>query len=138
VSFPIALRAKTHTFLVLIVLFGSAGNILLSLGMKQIGAVRVGSAMGLVRVLMAIFTCGWIWLGIGAMLVFLGCSMLVLSWADYSYVAPASATVYAAVPLVGHFVLGEKVTPLHWVGILIICVGVGLVRHTVPSTTRQQ
>ena len=137
-SFSIALRVKTHILLVLIVLFGSAGNILLSLGMKQIGGVQIGSAIGLVRVLMEIFTCGRIWMGIGALLLFLGCSMLVLSWADYSYVVPASATVFAVVPLVGHFLLGEKVTLVHWVGILIICVGVGLVGHAAPNTTRRQ
>jgi drug/metabolite transporter (DMT)-like permease len=137
-SFPVALRAKTYILIALIVLFGSGGNLLLSRGMKQLGAVRVASAMELVRLFMAIFSSGWIWMGIGALLLFLGCFMVVLSWADYSYVAPASATVYAVVPLVGHFLLGEKVAPLHWVGILIICVGVGLVRHTAPSTTRQE
>ena len=137
-SFPAALRAKTYTLIALIVLFGSAGNLLLSRGMKQIGAVRVGSAMGLVRLFMGIFSSGWIWMGIGGLLLFLGCFMVVLSWADYSYVAPASATVYAVVPLVGHLLLGEKVAPLRWVGVLIICVGVGLVGHTAPSTTRQE
>jgi drug/metabolite transporter (DMT)-like permease len=137
-SFPVALRVKTYILLALIVLFGSAGNVLLSRGMKQIGAVRVGSAMALVRLLMAIFTCCWIWMGIAALLLFLGCSMVVLSWADYSYVVPASASVFAVVPLVGHFLLGEKVTLVHWIGILIICVGVGLVGHTALSTTRQQ
>jgi drug/metabolite transporter (DMT)-like permease len=138
VSFPVALRAKTYILIALIVLFGSAGNILLSRGMKQIGAVRVASARDLVRLFMEIFSNGWIWMGIAGLLLFLCCFMVVLSWADYSYVAPASATVYAVVPLVGHFLLGEKVAPLHWVGILIICVGVGLVRHTAPSTTRQE
>ncbi len=137
-SFPVALRAKTYILIALIVLFGSAGNLLLSRGMKQLGAVRVASAKELVRLFMEIFSSGWIWMGIGALLLFLGCFMVVLSWADYSYVAPASATVYAVVPLVGHFLLGEKVAPLHWVGILIIGVGVGLVRHTAPSTTRQE
>jgi drug/metabolite transporter (DMT)-like permease len=87
---------------------------------------------------MGIFTSGWIWMGITALLLFLGCFMVVLSWADYSYVAPASATVYAVVPLVGHLLLGEKVAPLHWAGVVIICVGVCLVGHTAPSTTRQQ
>jgi drug/metabolite transporter (DMT)-like permease len=77
-------------------------------------------------------------MGIAALLLFLTCFMLVLSWADYSYVAPASASVYVVVPLVGHLLFGEKVTPLHWVGILTICVGVNLVRRTPPSTTRQQ
>jgi uncharacterized membrane protein len=137
-SLPVALRAKTYILVALIVLFGSAGNILLSVGMKQIGPVRIVSAMGLVRLFMDIFSSGWIWMGIGAGLLYLGCFMVVLSWADYSYVSPASATIYAVVPLVGHSLLGEKVAPLHWVGILIICVGVGLVRHTAPSTTRQE
>jgi drug/metabolite transporter (DMT)-like permease len=131
------LRLKTYTFLVLIVLFGSSGNIFLSQGMKQIGAVRVGSAMGLFRLLLEIFSNGWIWMGIVALLCFLGCFMVVLSWADYSFVSPASASVYVVVPLVGHFLLGEKVLPLHWVGIIVIGVGVGLVRHTAPSTTRK-
>ena len=137
-SFPVALRAKTTIMVPLIVLFGSTGNILLSRGMKQLGAVRFASAMDLVRPFMRIFSSGWIWMGIGALLLYLGCFMVVLSWADYSYVSPSSATVFAVVPLVGHFLLGEKVAPLHWVGILIICVGVGLVGHTTPSTTRKQ
>jgi uncharacterized membrane protein len=137
-SSPVALRAKTAIMVPLIVLFGSTGNILLSRGMKQLGAVRVASAMDLVRLFTGIFSSGWIWMGIGALLLYLSCFMVALSWADYSYVSPSSATVFAVVPLVGHFLLGEKVPPLHWVGILIICVGVGLVGHTAPSTTRQQ
>ena len=132
------LRLKTYIFLVLIVLFSSSGNIFLSQGMKQIGAVRVGSAMDLVGLFARIFSNGWIWMGIAALLLFLACFMVVLSWADYSFVAPASASVYIMVPLVGHFLLGEKVPPLHWVGIMIICVGVGLVRHTPPNTTREE
>ena len=137
-SSPPALRAKTYILMTLIVLLGSTGNVLLSRGMKQVGEVRVGSAIGLVKLFIAIFTCGWIWMGIGTLLLFLSCFMLVLSWADYSYASPASAAVFAVVPLVGHLLLGEKVTPLHWVGILIICVGVGLVGRTPPSTTRQE
>jgi drug/metabolite transporter (DMT)-like permease len=127
---------KTYISLVLIVLFSSSGNIFLSQGMKQIGAVQVGSAMDLVRLLLGVFRNGWIWMGIAALLLFLGCFMVVLSWADYSFISPASASAYIVVPLVGHFLLGEKVPPLHWLGIMIICVGVGLVRHTAPNTTR--
>ncbi len=137
-SFPAALRPKTYILIALIMLFGASGNLLLSKGMKQIGAVRVTSAMGLLRLLMRVFSNGWIWMGIAGLLLFLCCFMVVLSWADYSYVAPAAASVYAVVPLVGHFLFGEKVPPLHWIGILIVCSGVGLVRHTPPSTTRRK
>jgi len=132
------LRLKTYILLVLIVFFSSSGNIFLSQGMKQTGAVRVGSAMDLVSLFVRVFSNGWIWMGIAALLLFLGCFMVVLSWADYSYVSPASASVYIVVPLVGHFLLGEKVPPLHWAGIMIISAGVGLVRHTAPSTTREE
>ena len=132
------LRLKTYISLVLIVLFGSSGNIFLSQGMKQIGAVRIGPAMDLVRLFVRIFTSGWIWMGIAGLLLFLGCFMVVLSWADYSFISPASASSYVVVPLVGHFLLGEKVPPLHWIGIMIIGAGVGLVRHTAPNTTRQE
>jgi uncharacterized membrane protein len=132
------LRLKTYVFWVLIVLFSSSGNIFLSEGMKQIGAVRVRSAMDLISLLLGIFSNGWIWMGIAALLLFLGCFMVALSWADYSFISPASASAYIVVPLVGHFLLGEKVPPSHWAGILIIGVGVGLVRHTAPSTTRKE
>ena len=132
------LRLKTYISLVLIVLFGSSGNTFLSQGMKQIGAVQVKSAMDLVRLFVEIFTNGWIWTGVAALVLFLGCFMVVLSSADYSFVSPASASVYIVVPQVGHFQLGENVPPLHWVGIMIIGAGVCLVRHTAPNTTRQE
>lgn len=132
-----ALRAKTYLLMTLIVLLGSAGNILLSRGMKQIGEGRINSIMQLVKLFTAIFTNVWIWTGIGTLLLFLGCLMLILSWADFSYVLPASAAIYIVVPLIGNLLLGEQVAALHWVGIIIICMGVGLVGHTVPSTTRQ-
>ena len=128
---------KTYICLALIVIFSSSGNIFLSQGMKQIGPVHVESAKDLLRLLLRIFSNGWIWMGVAALLLFLACFMVVLSWADYSFVAPATASVYIVVPLVGQFLMGEKVPPLHWAGIIIIGVGVGLVRHTAPSTTRQ-
>jgi drug/metabolite transporter (DMT)-like permease len=40
------------------------------------------------------------------------------------------------VALLGHFALGEKITPLRWAGILVICCGVLIVGHTPPRTTQ--
>ncbi len=36
--------------------------------------------------------------------------MLVLSWADYSFVMPFSAIAYALVPLLGYLFLHEQVS----------------------------
>lgn len=56
--------------------------------------------------------------------------MLVLSWADYSFVQPASSLAYGVVALLGYTVLGERVSPLRWMGIAIICLGVFVVTRT--------
>jgi drug/metabolite transporter (DMT)-like permease len=61
--------------------------------------------------------------------------MLVLTWADYSYVQPASSVAYAVVALLGYLILGEAISPLRWLGIAVICVGVFVVGRTDPRTT---
>jgi drug/metabolite transporter (DMT)-like permease len=78
---------------------------------------------------------GWVWLGIGSLLLFLVSFMVVLSWADYSFVMPVSAASYALATLMSHWLLGELVTPLRWAGVVFICLGVALVTRT-PSNSR--
>jgi drug/metabolite transporter (DMT)-like permease len=85
----------------------------------------------------AVFSSAWIWAGIVSMLLYLAALMLVLSWADFSYILPATASMYAVVPLLGHFVLGESVTGLRWIGVVLICLGVGFVGQTPPNTTKK-
>lgn len=134
---PQGLRVKTYVSLALMVLFGSVGNVLLSKGMKQIGEVNDWSASALLELFLKTFTSGTIWLGVASLLVFLVSYLLVLSWADYSYVLPASATGYVVVPLLGYAVLHEVVTPVRWAGAVLICLGVALVGRTPPRTTIQ-
>ena len=117
------------------VLAGPLGNVLLGKGMKHVGAVKLWPATELLHVFTRIFTSGTIWLGVGSLLVFFVAYMIVLSWADYSYVQPASAIAYAVVALLASTWLGEFVPPLRWAGIAVICLGVFLVGHTHPSTT---
>jgi uncharacterized membrane protein len=128
---------KTSTLVALLVVLSSAGNLFFSIGMKRIGALQGWSITALHSAFVAIFTSAWIWLGIISMLLFLAAFMLVLSWADFSYVLPATATMYAVIPLLGHFVLGESVTGLRWVGVALICLGVVFVGRTPPNTTKK-
>lgn len=129
------LRTKTVVLLVLMVLFGSAGDVLLSKGMKQIGAVNDWSPAALARAGFATFTSATVWLGILGLTLFFICYLLVLSWADYSFVLPASAASYVLVPVLGFTMLGEIVSPLRWAGIALIALGVAFVGLTPPSTT---
>lgn len=128
-------KAKTYVLLVVMILAGSIGDVLLSKGMKQIGEVTDWSPAALWNVGVQVFTSPIIWLGIAALSTFFIGYMLVLTWADFSYVLPATAASYAVVPLLGWLVLGEVVTPLRWTGVAFICLGVALVGSTPHSTT---
>jgi drug/metabolite transporter (DMT)-like permease len=134
---PKTQTTKTAILVALLVIFSSAGNLLFSVGMKRVGALPGWSLGALRSAFVAIFTSPWIWLGIVSMLLFLAAFMLVMSWADFSYVLPATACMYAVIPLVGHFVLGERVPAGHWAGIALICVGVLFVGQTSANTTRK-
>jgi len=117
------------------VVFSSVGNVLLSKGMKQIGDINDYSFPVLAGVFFKTFTNSTIWLGIFSLLVFFVANLLALSWADFSYVQPASSMGYALVALLGYFVLGEAISATRWVGVLFICGGVALVNGTEPRTT---
>jgi drug/metabolite transporter (DMT)-like permease len=130
------LRPKTYVLLCLEVFFGALGNTLFDKGMKQIGALSFASAAEIWVGALHTFTNGAIWIGVLCMLLFIVCHMLVLSWADFSFVMPFSAVSYALVPLFAYLWFGEKVLPARWVAIGLIVIGVFLVSRTPPSTTQ--
>jgi hypothetical protein len=129
------LHLKTYVLISLMVVFGPLGNVLLGKGMRRIGAASIGTPAEAFDLLARVLTSGTIWLGIASLITFFAAYMLVLSWADYSYVQPASSVAYAMVALLAHFMLREVVTPLRWMGVLVICLGVLVVGHTPPRTT---
>jgi len=130
-------RIKTYSLLAVTVVLNSLGNVLLSKGMKDTGAVDLRISAVLPFFLKALAS-STIWLAIGILLLFFVGYLLVLSRADYSYVSPASAAGYGLVALLGSAVLGEQVTIVRWIGIALICGGVTLVGRTPPRTLERQ
>jgi len=128
------LETKTYTLLASMVLFSSIGNVLLSKGMKQVGEIVDYSASGLSIVFLRTFTSGTIWLGVVSLLVFFVSYLLLLSWADFSFVQPVSSIGYAVVAVLSYFLLGEIISPMRWLGVLFICAGVALVSGSEPRT----
>jgi multidrug transporter EmrE-like cation transporter len=133
---PENLKGNTYILLFLMVSLGSLGNTILDKGMKQVGSLDLSTAAAFWTGFHHTFGSATIWLGIVCMLLFMVCHMLVLSWADYSFVMPFSAVAYALVPLLGYLWLHEQVPETRWIGIALILAGVYLVSRTPPSTTR--
>jgi drug/metabolite transporter (DMT)-like permease len=129
------LRVKTRLMILIMVLAGPLGNALLAKGMKNIGAISVSSFADAVHLLGQVLSSPTIWLGIAGQLAFFAAYSLALSWADYSYVQPASSIAYVVVALLGIVMLHESVSPLRWFGIAVICLGVIVVGRTHPNTT---
>jgi uncharacterized membrane protein len=132
-----SLRARTYLFIAFIVILNPLGNTLLRAGMNRAGAPSHWTPEALALFFWKAFQSGAVWLGITLLILFFICYMLVLSWADYSYVLPASAASYVVVALLGSTVLGEHVPLRRWVGIGFICAGAVLVGRTFPATGRE-
>ena len=131
------LHFKTLPLILLMVVFAPLGNVLLSKGMKGVGSANNWVPGDIFHIFVSIMTSGYILLGIVCLLAFFVAYMLVLTWADYSYVHPASAFSYAVVAMLGYFLLGEAVPPLRWIGIFVVSAGVFIVGHTHPRTTEK-
>ena len=98
--------------------------------MKELGNVSLHNLSGL---LLAV-TNPWVTLGILLLLAFFTCYMSALSWADLTYVLPASSLGYVLVALVARFAFHEEISFSRWLGIAMIAAGVGFVAAG-PSVT---
>jgi drug/metabolite transporter (DMT)-like permease len=129
------LRLKTIPLIFLSILMGPLGNVLLGKGMRGIAPERASRFLDFLPIIHRAFSSPWLWLGIACLLGFFLVHMVLLTWADYSYVQPATALSYASVALLSYLFLGEVVSPLRWTGVLLISLGVFIVGGTSPNTT---
>jgi drug/metabolite transporter (DMT)-like permease len=133
-TFQKPLHLKTFLLILVMVIAGPLGNVLLGRGMKQAGRLAVWPPSEALHTAVRIFGTGSIWLGVASLLTFFLANVLVLSWADYSFVQPASSVGYGVTALLGYFMLHEPVSPMRWLGVAIICLGVLVVGQTSPQS----
>ncbi|HKD01355.1 MAG TPA: EamA family transporter [Terriglobales bacterium] len=116
-----------------VTLCAAIGDSLLSRGMKDVGSISLRHFPELILAI----TNPWVALGILFLLGFFASYMTALSWADLTYVLPATSLGYVLLALIARFLLHEEVTALRWIGILLISGGVGFVTQG-PELTRHQ
>jgi len=123
---------RKYSVLAGVAVFAAAGDSMLSHGMKQAGNIPLHH---LHNVILAVIN-PWVAGGILLLLAFFASYMTALSWADLTYVLPATSLGYVLLALAAKFVLHEDVSPLRWLGIALISAGVGFVAggdaHTTP------
>src|SRR6202042_3522999 len=129
------LHLKTYVFLLFMVTFGPLGDVFLADGMKKVGALNMQDPVATFHFFVRAFSSGQVWLGVILLLAFFISYTLVLSWADFSFVKPASSLSYVIVALLGHFFLRDVITPVQSAGIALLGVGVLIGAYTPPRTT---
>src|ERR1700689_1299475 len=128
------LRVKNLVMILVMVVCANAGDLMLKSGMTKIGAVPLSLA-GLRHAFFLTVTSATIWIAILFLIGFTASYMMLMSWADYSYVMPAGAFGYALLTFLAVVFLHETVSPRRWIGVVLICVGVLVVGLTKPRPT---
>jgi drug/metabolite transporter (DMT)-like permease len=128
------LNHKKYLILFAVTCFGSTGDALLKRGMNDFGPVDPNHVWHVVAAL----ANPWVLSGIICLIAFFASYLTALSWADLSYVLPATALGYVLVTLLSRYFLHENVSSMRWLGVLLIASGVGWVTRgpalTVPRT----
>ena len=122
---------QRYLVLAAIIVFGTVGNILLTIGMKRLGPV---TAERWYELILAVFN-PWVAAGIVLLLGFFAAYLTALSWADLTFVLPAAALDYVLMALLAQLFLGEQVSLTRWLGIILVSVGVGVVSTGPVNTT---
>ena len=125
------LSAQQYLILAFVSVSVPLGDASLSHGMTNLPAISLAHPLTLIA---AVFT-PWIALGIALLIGYFASYLTALSWADLTYVMPATALGYVFVELLAHFWLKETISPLRWMGVVLITVGVGFVAQGPVSTT---
>ena len=135
------LLPRQYLILGLVSVCAPLGDTCLSRGMIHLPPVTLADPASLIT---AVFT-PWIAAGIGLLIGFFASYLTSLSWADLTFVLPATAFGNVIVALLSKFWLHEPISLERWAGIILITVGVGFVaqgpslteRPTKPSPTME-
>lgn len=125
---PLAFGASRKWLLVLgLVLVDSAGNIFFTKGMKQVGEVTTLRLRELLPLAQRAVNNPMLGLGMVCMTIGFFLFIVLLSWADLSFVMPATALGYPVSILGTRYILKENVTAARFAGAVFICIGVALI-----------
>ena len=124
------LNLRRYLVLAAVMVTASLGDVFLSAGMREVGPISIHHLSSLFTAL----RIPWVLAGVVLLTAFFASYLTALSWADLTFVLPATSFGYVLIALLSKFWLHEIITPGRWAGILLIMAGVGFVARG-PSYT---
>ena len=113
-------------FLSFVVFAGTGGEMLVARAMKQIARRRPVTRPAIIHLMGQAVRPGVMWMGLALQALAFFALLALLSWADVSFVVPATALSYVVGAAGSALFLRERVTGVRWAGVLLVCLGVGV------------
>jgi transporter family protein len=121
----------TGLLIALVVLGGSAGDVLITKGMKQLGEISTLHFGSLLRIAGRTITNRYFLTGVLFMSISYFSFLGALRLADLSLVLPATSISFVITTIGARLFLKETISVTRWAGILLVCIGVALI--SIPS-----
>jgi len=131
---------KTAAVLITAIVAQAFGDVCLTKWMKAISSLETSaggfseSLSQVSHIAMQTMQSPMVWVGTLLLIVFFVLYSAALSWADLSFVLPATAFGYVLNVAAGHYFLGELVSNRRWGGAVIITLGVLFVSRSGQRT----
>jgi drug/metabolite transporter (DMT)-like permease len=123
---------RKYLVLAAMVVLGSLGDVLLKRGMSELGPISLHNWLHAVT---ALFN-PWVAAGVVLLIGFFAAYSSALSWADLTYVMPATSLGYVFIALLSVLVLRENVSLTRWLGIILISSGVAVIGQSHNTTDK--
>jgi drug/metabolite transporter (DMT)-like permease len=125
---------KAYSVLAIAVLAQATGNVFLSQGMKQIASASSVGKLELLALFPKAIGCPALWCGTASLIISFLLFAASLSWADLSFILPMISVEVILTVGLAHYFLNEPVSPVRWMGTLLISIGVILVSRSGRQT----
>lgn len=126
------LTGRQYLILAMVSVCAPLGDTFLARGMTSLPPISMAHPVSL---LAAVFT-PWIMAGIVLLIGFFSSYLNALSWADLTYVMPATAFGNVFVEVLSRFWLHETISVERWAGVVLVTIGVSFVAQGPSSTHR--
>ena len=126
---------KTAVVLTIAVIANAVGNLLLTKGMRDFSSAAPDPVTWIAHAARHTVSDPWMIGGVLLLMIFLAAYMAALSWADLSFVLPATAPAYILTEALAKIYLHESISTARWGGTALIVVGTCLVARSFGPTT---
>lgn len=121
---------KLIIILLIGLVFESTGVILLKKGITLIGEMHGVTTAEVFRVFKAGVTSPQILLGVFFEALFFVCLLILMSKSEISFLWPMTALSFVFATFAAMIFLGESVSPVRWVGVILIVIGAGFISYS--------